>query len=143
VETLIYCREFHPEDREAYFEEIPKAWLSHSLILLDPDNGLEPEKRCDEKHVRYEEVGVLYKRMSENSALMIFQYRPQRQSWEACIKEKLNGLKKEIKESLPILHIRDGTIAFFFLVKNPNLHDALKRALEAYKECYGLKGITS
>lgn len=142
VDILIDCREFCHKTRKAYFDEIPKAWLSHSLILLDPDNGLEPTKP-DEKHVRYEEVKEIYNEMDEKSILMIFQYRPQRKSWKACIQEKINGLKKEIKESSPVLHIRDGTIAFFFLVKNPNLHDTLKQALEAYKECYRLEGITS
>jgi hypothetical protein len=145
IKTRIY-REgenayFEQKRRKEYFENIPNEWLAGSLILIDPDNGLKPEKPKKE-HVQYKEVEGIYSRM-EKSILMIFQYRPQRQKWDECIQEKLNGLKKEIKESLPILHIRDGTIAFFFLAKNPNLHNVLKRALEAYKECYRLKGITS
>ncbi len=78
IEMTIYYGEdsyFSHRKRQSYFAGIESGLLSKSLILLDPDNGLEV-KRSGEKHVLYSEVKELYERMDEDSILMVYQYFP-------------------------------------------------------------------
>ena len=62
---------FVHRDRDAYFAGIEPA---PGVIFLDPDNGLEPERSCSEKHVRYGEVDDLVRRMPADSVISVFQH---------------------------------------------------------------------
>ena len=44
------------------------------LVLLDPDNGFEPEGSCTTQHVRYEDVGQVLDQLSEGSVVSVFQH---------------------------------------------------------------------
>lgn len=62
---------FVHRDRGAYFAGIEPA---PGVIFLDPDNGLEPEKSCSEKHVSYGEIDGLVGRMPQGSVISVFQH---------------------------------------------------------------------
>ena len=44
------------------------------VVLLDPDNGFEPERRCSEKHVRYSDVERTVKATAPDSVVTVFQH---------------------------------------------------------------------
>lgn len=44
------------------------------MVFLDPDNGFEPERKHNEKHVRYSEILDVLNKISTNSVVSIFQH---------------------------------------------------------------------
>lgn len=44
------------------------------IVFLDPDNGFEPEKSCDDKHVSYSDVAALLGQLSDTSVVSIFHH---------------------------------------------------------------------
>ena len=135
VEIAIYGGgqpSFSQHSRGDYFARIDDRMLYSSLILLDPDIGLEV-KDADEKHLMYAEVKQLYRRMRYNSALMIFQYLP-RENRPTYLYRRCMELK-HLTGDEP-LHISDNEIIFFFLTKNKALKGELSRVLTDYGQAY-------
>lgn len=58
--------------RGTYFSDLTNG--SDQVIFLDPDNGFEPERSFNEKHVRYSEVEEILKRVSPASVITVFQH---------------------------------------------------------------------
>lgn len=123
---------FSQHNRGSYFNSIDDRLLYSSLILLDPDIGLEV-KDADEKHLMYAEVKQLYKRMRYNSALMIFQYLP-RENRPTYLYRRCMELKHLTGDDP--LHVSDNEIIFFFLTKNKALKGELLRVLTEYGQAY-------
>lgn len=123
---------FSQQNRGNYFNSIDDRLLFSSLILLDPDIGLEV-KDADEKHLMYAEVKQLYKRMRYNSALMIFQYLP-RENRPTYLYRRCMELKHLTGDDP--LHVSDNEIIFFFLTKNKALKGELSRVLAEYGQVY-------
>jgi hypothetical protein len=119
--------------RQSYFAGIKNGLLSKSLILIDPDNGLEV-KSSGEKHLLYSEVKRLYERMDEDSILMIYQYFP-RVSRLEYLNDRLQELKDKVSGDYPVC-IDDNEIAFFFLTKNEALEHSLTHLISDYAERY-------
>jgi hypothetical protein len=118
--------------RKKYFSEIPDEILLKSLIFIDPDIGLEI-KRSREKHLLYSEVKSLYKRMDQDSIMMIYQHFP-RINHPDYLSMRSQELK-EVTGGLP-LYISDNEIIFFFLVKNEPTKNSLEQVLCNYKNKY-------
>lgn len=123
---------FQHSSRVKYFSNIPMTYLRNSLILVDPDNGLEI-KRSDEKHIFYAEINDLYGRMNGNSILMIFQFFP-RQKREEYIRRRVNELKDR-NYDMP-RYISDNVIIFFFLAKNDGIRNNLFGLFKDYASQY-------
>lgn len=60
------------KDRLLYFTGIASS--ENQLVFIDPDNGFEPEKSINEKHVRYSEVFSILDQISSESIISVFQY---------------------------------------------------------------------
>lgn len=127
---------FCHNNRKEYFREIKKdRYLSKSLILVDPDTGLEPDGKTEKEHVKYCEVKSLYDRMDKSSILMIFQdlSRKKRDEYLDQISARI---KNEVRTEQPI-YIHDGKTLFFFLTKeNKSLRKSLSNILSDYKGSY-------
>jgi len=123
---------FSMADRASYFQSLDERMLRSSLVVLDPDIGLEV-KDADEKHLMYSEVKQLYRRMGYNSLMMIFQYLPRvnRPTYLYQRTMELKGLTGDQPE-----HITDNEVVFFFLCKNPALKDEMRAALRDYARTY-------
>ncbi len=63
---------FTDHERRAYFSSL--SCDSGQVLFLDPDNGFEPERSCNEKHVRYQDVHETLDRISEHSVITVFQH---------------------------------------------------------------------
>ena len=59
-------------NRKLFCSEISNH--TDQVVFLDPDNGLEPEKRFNEKHVRYSEISAILDQISMNSVISVFQH---------------------------------------------------------------------
>lgn len=129
---------FCHETRERYFGGIEDHLLSGSVILVDPDIGLEVKsmKGREEKYVKYSEVKLLYNRMDENSVLAIFQFIPrvQRERYFSQICRKL----KTIVKNLPVCYISDNQIVFFILTKNVKIQSLVMDIINRYGKSYNL-----
>ncbi len=128
--------EFSQQGRRKYFDEIDKAFLSKSIILVDPDIGLEPLRGPKRTHIRYSNVKDLYDRMHRSSILMIFQFIPRvkREKYFAEICLKL----KEKVGNLPINYISDYPVVFFFLTKDKSIEESLAKTITDYGKSYNL-----
>lgn len=123
---------FSMANRFSYFRSVDERMLRSSLVLLDPDIGLEV-KDADEKHLMYSEVKQLHRRMGYNSLMMIFQYLPRenRPTYLYRRTMELKGLTGDLPE-----HITDNEVIFFFLCKNPALKEEMRSALRDYARLY-------
>ena len=74
-----YKIKFHNDDnyinhknRSIYFSNIENS--EDQLFFVDPDNGFEPEKSFNEKHIRYSDVSTVLDQLSSGSVVSIFQH---------------------------------------------------------------------
>jgi len=125
---------FSEEQRKQYFEQVPDKLLKKSLILVDPDNGLEPVGKTKKEHVKYCEVKSLYDRMDKSSILMIFQDLA-RKSPKNYIRQTFKKFNNEAGADQTI-HIHDGKTLFFFLAKSESTKNSLNVAIEKYSKRY-------
>lgn len=63
---------FNSSNRNEYFSGFNNS--EDQLVFLDPDNGFEPEKSCNEKHVRYADLSRVLDQISDESLVSIFQH---------------------------------------------------------------------
>lgn len=133
-------RYFSDENREQYFESIKADLLKGSVILVDPDVGLELKntKGRAEKYVKYKEIIDLHNHMDKDSILLIFQFIPrvEREKYFYKIGQKI--LEVTVKKD-PVLFISDNQIVFFILIKDLRLLQTVARILVDYANTYGLK----
>ena len=133
--TIYYGKDgyFSHRKRQSYFAGIENELLSKSLILVDPDNGLEV-KSSGEKHLLYSEVKALYERMDKASTLMVYQYFP-RASRPDYLNSRMQELKDKVSGDYPVCAY-DNKIAFFFLTKNESLEHELIHVIGDYSKRY-------
>jgi hypothetical protein len=63
---------FHQNHRRQYFDDLDLSF--DQVLFLDPDNGMEPERSFNEKHVRYSELRWLMARITDSSVITVFQH---------------------------------------------------------------------
>jgi hypothetical protein len=120
--------------RGDYFSSLKEEIRPGSLILLDPDNGLEVKSKSN-KHLLFAELWDIYSQMDEGSVLMIYQHFTRQKheeylEWRAGQLSSLSGTRP--------LHVTDNEIIFFFVCKDSDVREGLKEAIGAYKEEYPL-----
>ena len=124
---------FSHRRRQEYFEGIGGELLAGSLVLVEPDTGLEV-KRSGEQQLLYAEVSDLYWRMDNRSILMLCQCLPRRPRQE-YLNRRCEELKQKVSGDYPVC-IDDGEIAFFFLTKDESLEHSLTHLIADYAESY-------
>jgi hypothetical protein len=129
---------FSQETRATYFDEIGAQLLSRSVILVDPDIGLEVKsmKNREEKYVTYAEVDRIFSRMDRNSLLVIFQFIPRvkRRKYFIQIGRKL----KSISNRPSVVYISDNQVVFFILTKDLKVQNHVADTVNAYSMNYNL-----
>ena len=123
---------FEHGTRDCYFAEIPDEYLAHSVIMVDPDNGLEV-KRSNERHLLLNEVDDLYRHMSDDSILTAFQHF--RREKHRVSLEKVSAALGTACGEKP-LWICDKEIIFFMLTKKKELKSELAQVLAWYVREY-------
>ena len=154
--------EYHPyrdeDDRgfqngswDVYFNAIPCEWLRDSVILIDPDTGLELEEGRTDKHVTYKNIASVVSRCSGNWVVLIVQFlsKGNAQVRERQLQEKLDMLHKELPRGLAnlgnILWIAEkvrtglpGEIALFAIGASGQTSKRLEALLRRYKKAHDL-----
>ena len=59
-------------NRREYFSDLSSE--KRQVLFLDPDNGFEPEKSRNGKHVLYSDVEAILKQMSKEAVISVFQH---------------------------------------------------------------------
>jgi hypothetical protein len=124
---------FSHRERQAYFDGIGGELLSESLILVDPDNGLEVAS-SGEKHLLYNEAKDLYDRMDDSSILMLYQYFP-RVPRQEYLNRRMEELRERVGGDYPVC-LDNNEVAFFFLTKDEALEHSLIHLIGEYTERY-------
>lgn len=133
IDISLFASGFSHEGRQAYFEQAGKELSPGSLILVDPDIGLEVS-RSREKHLLYREAQELYRRMDASSILMLYQHFPRQEHHQylhrmpRVIMERISGVE-------PVC-IDDDEIIFFILTKDEGLEHSLVHTIGDYAERY-------
>jgi hypothetical protein len=123
---------FKHGNRVHYFAEIPDEYLAHSVIMVDPDNGLEV-KRSNQRHFLLNEAADLYRRMNDESILIIFQHF-RREKHDVTLEKVSVDLGAACGEKP--LFICDKETIFFMLTKKKELKSELARVLAVYAQEY-------
>ncbi len=121
------------EGRKAYFAGIGRELLTRSVILVDPDKGLE-EDQNGSGNLLYSELHDLYERMDEESYLMLTQRFPY-DLYAEYLGMRTAEIKDRIYGSQPI-SIDDLDSIIFFLTKNKYLQGCLINLLKDYIRQY-------
>ena len=126
------------ETRAGYFGEISGQLMSRSVILADPDIGLEVKsiRNREKKYVTYVEVELLFSRMDRNSLLVIFQFIPrvERRKYLIQIGRKL----KRTLNCSSVLYVSDNQVAFFILTKDLEVQNHITDTINGYSKTYNL-----
>ncbi len=64
---------FSNDNRFEYFSKLSNT-EDRQICFLDPDNGFEPEKSINEKHVSYDNISNILEQVSDNAVVSIFQH---------------------------------------------------------------------
>jgi hypothetical protein len=141
IKLKIYERSnyFRDKTRKEYFSAIDSDLLTRSVILVDPDIGLEVKsmRKRENKYVKYEEVKLLYDRMDKCSMLLVFQFIPRviRKRYFSKISKLL---KQKVVGESPVYYISDNQVVFFIVTKDLRVQKFLEDTLHSYAHSYGL-----
>jgi len=132
------------DDRNSYFEGISDTYFKDTLLLVDPDNGLEIG-HSNEQHLLYQDVCNLSNRLERKSVLMVYQHFPLKyppKPWKTKGKlEYLRMRKAKLAENISggrVRYISDGEITFFLLSHEVEVDSKLGEVTDRYKKRYSL-----
>lgn len=104
------------------------------VIFLDPDNGMEPEKKYNEKHVRYSELSIILDQISNNSAISVFQHFRRKK-----FRDDFARIKERILAFVPNAHVTAifwHQLMFVVLGKSEKTINNIRQINRGYKESY-------
>jgi hypothetical protein len=138
IKAVVYNKDhfFTNTDRSNYFAGIGQELLTRSLILIDPDKGLEEDVN-NAGNLLYSELRDIYERMDDNSCLMFFQRFPYN-LYEEYLGMRCDEIKDYIPGSQPI-SLDDLDSIIFFMTKNQVLQQRLLQLLGEYTQQYAKK----
>lgn len=123
---------FSKKNRNSYFFGLFAS--CDQVIFLDPDNGMEPEKRYNEKHVRYSELAIILEQITINSVISVFHHfrRINFRDDFARIKERILAIAPNTYVTAIFWH----QVMFVVLGKSQKTIDNVRQINERYKETY-------
>ena len=121
----IFDAAFEQRDRNSYFEAAKNLMASFNkeccIVFLDPDTGLEPKGKADEKHVLERDLKVIWDALPKGWMLVFYQHQTNKNGQE-WIEPKREQFAKAIGVPLPSAKIASGKkvandVVFFFSIK--------------------------
>lgn len=121
--------------RRGYFRQIPSEAMTEALIFLDPDTGIEREQMpLEDEYVLYSDLGDLCERMSENSALAVFQWANQ----FVCSNEYFRDIAQRILNRCPsatyIDWIAKCPVGYILISKGTEMQARIAEVLAGHHE---------
>lgn len=120
------------KDRNSYYLDISN--YCDQVIFLDPDNGMEPEKRYNEKHVRYSELAIILDQISNNSVITVFQHFRRKN-----FRDDFSRIKERLLAIVPNTYITAifwHQLMFVVLGKSKKTIANIRQINRSYKESY-------
>ena len=132
------------EDRETYFDAVPKESLEDALIFFDPDIGLEwgshsyMREQGIDKYVFDESVRSIARRC-KRAIIVIYQHLQRNRAHSlADAQQRCRRLHRLVNTDFS-LFLSDGKIAFLTVTTDPALRGKLCEAVLAHAGKHGLR----
>ncbi|MBA2726455.1 MAG: hypothetical protein H0U53_10735 [Actinobacteria bacterium] len=109
-------------NRTGYFNSIGDNLLTDALVLLDPDNGVEPRGGASPLHVKLDELRRLWSRMDDRSILVVYQHKP-RVAADLFWPDVANRTAEALGSEVLVLPFKD---VGFLVAGRRNLRDVLR-----------------
>ena len=122
---------FTHQNRREYFSGILAN--EKQLLFLDPDNGFEPERTSNEKHILYSDINTILKQISEKSIVSVFHHN-RRIPFDhdfAYIRERLMGVY--------VAGVYWHSLMFVAIGKTKEIIKKVNAANEQYSQTYPVK----
>jgi hypothetical protein len=86
----------HP-DRARYFNAVTdfldgRPPTRRDVVLIDPDTGIEPSKKPNEKHVCIKQLQSVWRVLRPGDTLIVYQHQSRDKDWVTVAKTKLAGV---------------------------------------------------
>ena len=135
IEIAAYKDDDHltVKSRYTYWDDLAATMLPDSLVLVDPNTGME-NSNPTEDHLLHTELEALLGGLTENSILMLYQHFPMFFSHEKFLASRSDDLNKCVGHSP--LYITDNEIIFFFMARSAESEARVKGPLGHYNERY-------
>ncbi len=135
VERFIYYRTFTSDYRKDYFESINEEKLRDTLILVDPDTGLEVKtmNRKPDQYLKFDELKCLFNKMNKNSILSVFQHK-RREKFEELLEKLKEDINKKLlnpKPKLLAVWSNKAQVMMILLFKDAELYKDAQKCLKA------------
>ena len=104
------------------------------VVFLDPDNGLEPERKYNKKHVRYSEISAMLDQISRNSVISVFQHFRR-----IKFKDDFARIKERLLAVIPSAHLAGifwHQLMFVVIGKSERTMGNIRQLNKAYAETY-------
>ncbi len=115
LEVEVIDQPFDHKRREAYIQNVSKLLKDHrekKVVLLDPDNGIEPQ-RAGPEHVKKTEVKEIWSSVRPLGWLVLYQHRRRSVDWLDLTREEFRrACSTEEVETYRAPHIAND-VAFF------------------------------
>jgi hypothetical protein len=131
IEILDESR-FSHRRRAQYFNNLIEKFPEKTLLLIDPDIGLET-RNPTKRHLLLDEVKRICETMDTRSILMIYQHFPRKPRGD-YVKYRCDQLSR-ITGQDPVV-ITDNEILFILSTKNQSLKKKLRKILDDYSGPY-------
>jgi len=126
-----YAVQLHSEDhidsglrRRVYFDGFSRD--TDQVVLVDPDNGFEPQKSYSDKHLLFSELDSILSQISERSVVSVFQHF-RRKKFEVDFSE----IRDKIHSGYSVA-VYWHSLMFVLVARSLETRDQLIRAAEAY-----------
>jgi len=129
---VLHDHPFSHEGRDRYFGNVLPHLQKKPVIFLDPDIGLE-ESKPTKKHLLFEELKKISGKIDPQSVLMIYQHFP-REKHEGYIRRRCSEI--HAATGIHPVTITDNEIVFFYLIKNPRLHQTIEDVFSLFADTY-------
>lgn len=113
--------------RHFYWQPLLERPRAESLVFIDPDNGFETNSQAGQQHLRYGEAAAILATLPATSSLVVFQYRPQGQSWDMVFRR----IGDAFPDRFQFAAIHHGQLAFVFIGRSATFQ-AVASAVETY-----------
>jgi len=123
-EILTYHPVLEKERRSQYFSDLPGDWLEDSVVVLDPDNGMEVPSGRGVKWLRYDELRHLYDDLGDRSVMLVFQFIP-REKRSIFIPRIARAMIDRSGVEPPVHWVSDGHVVFYGLSRRGDVEDVL------------------
>jgi hypothetical protein len=122
------------DGRAAYWDGLHPDGLANAVVFFDPDTGLETKSQTGRKWLLHAEMQRILSSLPSTSVAVVYQHRPQRESWDA----KLEGLAIALQYARTVAAVYAGDLAFIGLADSAEAGVRMTEAFASYAAAHKL-----